>query len=428
MACKMIPDLGHHLLKRELQQRQRLVRKLSGNGHAVESRKVSCGSHEIDILFGDGCDGSGINKGEVVGISSGIMEGRIVSIEDIIAQERGSCGKDLSLNLLATLLLSCTETSSTMSGGMTPTKAVIIDSTGLFPIPLLASILRARIITAKESGSFHNLGILESSVEDSVSSRILSCLGMVSICRVFDIQGMWEVFAEVGFVDSAQETSACHGSPGISENQQNVDCEKAGLKSSSLPRTPHERDLLSNESKEGHEGIEILIIDNMKTLISELMTRKEKSEAHDCLTLLSRSIFKFTTQRNILTLIHNTTVSHHTVNPETFNTVSIFASNQFKPAFGQVFSQLLTIHLFLSSLPPTTKNDDLDVDAQKTLNTGRLILEILKDEGWSAETSRGVGWREGYWTAFQVNACGTGFNTILNAPSGSPTTIGIQNV
>ncbi|SZF00101.1 unnamed protein product [Blumeria hordei] len=257
----MIPNLGHHLLQRELQQRQRLARKVSANGDDVESRKVSCGNHEIDILFGDGCNGSGIDKGEVVGISSGIMEGRIIS-----------------LNLLATLLLSCTETSSTMSGGMTPTKAVIIDSTGLFPIPLLASILRTRIITARESSPFHNPGISEASVEDRVSSRILTCLGMVSICRVFDVEGMWEVFAEVGFVDSAQETSACHETPGISGNQQNVDCEKAGLKGSSLPLTPREHDLPSNESKEGLEGIEILIIDNMKTLISELMTRKEKSE------------------------------------------------------------------------------------------------------------------------------------------------------
>lgn len=95
MACKMVPDLGHHLLQQELQQRQRPGRKLSQNEDAVESRKVSCGNHEIDILFGDNCDGSGINKGEVVGISSGSMEGRIVSVETIIVQERDNRGKEV---------------------------------------------------------------------------------------------------------------------------------------------------------------------------------------------------------------------------------------------------------------------------------------------------------------------------------------------
>ena len=76
--------------------------------------------------------------------------------------------------------------------------------------------------------------------ESSVDEEVQRCLEWVAISRVFDVEGLWEVLGDVGRDSEGAEGAA------------------AGV--------------------HYEEGMEIIIIDNMTHLISELFARKEKSE------------------------------------------------------------------------------------------------------------------------------------------------------
>ncbi|KAK0112968.1 hypothetical protein ONS95_014682 [Cadophora gregata] len=470
-----LPILASHLLELEEQQQQRFTRY-------GRPRRLSTGCKELDDVLG----GGGIERGIVLGISAPV-EGRE--------------GRLLSLHLLASALLVHLSGPSTTKSRSPRTKVTIIDTTGSFPLALLASVLRARFLEAyslatqnavntgnyavREPKTSENGTRMDMSEKESanIDEQVQKCLEMVAISRVFDIEGLWEVIGEVDRVvslsspevdgqnqnakaaldvthevDAAVEQEIRDDAPEIldSEEDSTPPCDIP-------PSVSKEKDQHDRED----EGMEVIVVDNMTHIINELFARKEKSEAHTLLALLSSTLHILSRTNNILTILHNST------NPNTINTNtntayqppnanqnqphrqnqhqqqiqnptrSIFSSTTQKPALGQIFAQFPDLHLLLHPLPKGKSDAELlysgesdprvfNEDHTSDIGGGddrsvryTTVLEVLKDEapslggihdddddndeneGGGGESKRKkFAYREQKWTALDVRGDG----------------------
>lgn len=71
-------------------------------------------------------------------------------------------------------------------------QVIVVDSLGKFPLFLLARVLRVRIEDHGKSSDY-----AESVTAHEVDHRVERLLERVSIIRVFDIEGLWEVAREL---------------------------------------------------------------------------------------------------------------------------------------------------------------------------------------------------------------------------------------
>ncbi|RKF62669.1 hypothetical protein OnM2_031029 [Erysiphe neolycopersici] len=364
-------------------------------------RIVNSGCLAIDDLLG-----GGLERGNVIGLSCEGIEGRI-----------------FSFNLLSSILITQLEVTKPTSAPQPLTKAIIIDSTGSFPLTLLVTILKSRIIANHHHNSSnhcdHGTHRDDESFANVVDHQIQRCLEMVNISRIFDLEGLWEVLGETDNVKHMLSTRNSSASPNVSGNIGQV----LSVKPTQSALSPS---IACSSAMEG--GIEVLLVDNMTALISEFLTTRENEDAHNKLKLLSQKLHIFTRERNILSLLHNTTVhsnipptNPHIFNLQSHNTKSIFPSNSLKPALGQIFAQFTSLHLFFSSLPRARK--DANIVYQKTkhpnsnlkldLASYTIVIEVLKDDSSNSSfvsKGRTIGWREGKWIAVDLNKDMIDFN------------------
>jgi hypothetical protein len=331
----------------------------------------------------------------------------------------------ISLHLLSSILLSNLTRSPTPS---TKPKATIIDTTGSFPIALLAKVLSSRIISSRaasttaavHTGNYAVSGEIPDVSKEKVEMDVQRCLEMVAISRVFDFEGLWEVLGEVNrdstlhddyAIPSSPDPEAYepepHHPPEILDSEEELTPERA-----SPPRDKNSPD----------PGIEIIIVDNLTHIITSLLAQKEKSEAHGLFALLSHTLHTMTHTSNILTILHNSTVpskptststststssskynckyptttgarTHHqhsrAQTQQIQNPTSIFLSNTAKPALGQIFTQFPDLHLFLSRLPKRREDAEMlygrDEDSLLGYRNRKdvkycYVVEVLKDE------------------------------------------------
>ncbi|RKF72585.1 hypothetical protein GcM3_097024 [Golovinomyces cichoracearum] len=372
------PKQGDHLLSSEIAATKGAA--IVNRGH---KRGVSCACVEVDELLG-----GGIEKKYVAGISC-----------------EGNEGKIFTLNLLSSILIAHVKASPSQAP---LTKAIIIDSTGLFPLNLFASILKSRLI-AEDISSASDIYGADHDRYITTCNQMRRCLEMVKISRIFDIDGLWEILGETehskGIPNKIKDFSLAlspnNNQIGGERDQRQVFCdEEASNTVSETISTKNAQPILSSktELKIVDDGIEILIVDNMTTLISEFLTSREKTNAHEHLALLSKKMHDLTWKQNMLTLLHNTTASSRTpLNASENNyspavkSVSMFSSNPLKPALGQVFAQFTSLHLLFSPLPRTSQDIKLLYQPKIHLNTADeietvnyvTVIEILKDEGLS---------------------------------------------
>ncbi|KAE8442349.1 hypothetical protein EG329_003420 [Mollisiaceae sp. DMI_Dod_QoI] len=362
-----LPILASHLLQLEEKQRARFT------GHGRRAR-LSTDCEDINEMLG-----GGIERGIVMGISGEGAEGRLIS-----------------LHLLASALVPQLSTSSSHSKSSPRTKATIIDTTGSFPLSLLAQILKSRItnshaLTSRNAvqTANHIVSPLDQPREDAVSTEkieqeVQRCLEMVAISRVFDIEGLWEVLGEVGR-DGPATSDPSSSIAGLAKDVTAVGQKTDGAVQSS-PDWPEisdsqEEDLSpiddaesaskvpEMEKKEQDEGTEIIIIDNMTQIINELFSRKEK---------------------------------------------------------GTLFTQFPSLHIFHSPIPKTREDAEVlygreadDAPLEPGMVGYCTVVEVLKDEtanlGFGADVGVGkegegegkgkgrrFGWREQRWCAVEV--------------------------
>lgn len=164
-----------------------------------------------------------------------------------------------------------------------PTRAIIIDSTGSFPLTLFASILKSRIICHNHPSSTLD-GKTDQKVENtSVNSQMQRCLQMVDLSRIFDIEGLCEVLGEIEngncipIID--QKSSATAQICDYPEKREISENYITGSEVSSAknPNSTSPSEVTSNSNREGKE---VILIDNMTTLISGFLTSGEKANGY----------------------------------------------------------------------------------------------------------------------------------------------------
>ncbi|RDW80183.1 hypothetical protein BP6252_04821 [Coleophoma cylindrospora] len=380
------------LLELERAQRRRFLKR--GDGEELKART---GLKELD----DYVLGGGVDRGVVLGISAGSGSGGSAGEDGTVE------GRLISLHLLMSILI----TSVSSRSQITKPVATIIDTTGSFPIQLLVQILSS---------------CLGKDREEDVSKL----LELVTISRVFDLEGLWEVLSEL-----SQKPSSV---PPGSENQPETKVETGSLE---IGDSEDEEDddvgenFLKVKEEVVDEGVEVIIIDNMTHIINELFSRKEKSSAHNLLTILNTHLRMLTRTNNVLTILHNTTVSPSTKATSTTHQQelqSVFSTTTQKPSLGLIFAQFPDLHLLISPQPRERSDiemlycsdDENDVDGQKTRKPVHycFILEVLRDECPFLDQRRKsrFGEREERWLAFgREKEGGVGLVSIFRAKEDS---------
>ncbi|ESZ91607.1 hypothetical protein SBOR_8006 [Sclerotinia borealis F-4128] len=421
----------------ELEERQRT--RFNGKDGGLARIKTGCLEIDDYVLCGSKEElNGGFERGIVVGLSATDGDESIGS-------------RLISLNLIASVLLQHVDSANAIrdpqdeSRNVMKPKVVVIDATGSFSLPLLAKGLRSRLLQVRHktrskdntSGNLENDLNLDRITELEIQTDMNAMLELVAISRVFDIEGLWEVLGEIGRTDGRsnegdnQETSNNHPSREgkFVEKQAELlhkipdeigDSEEEDINMS----TPSPVKLVASKTSEVETSPEILIIDNMHYLISHLFTHSEKSSAHSLLSLLSRTLHTLTHTQNILTILHNSTISTKTnyTKPGTRQSPppppalqSIFTSTAQKPSLGRIFDEFLDLHIMISRVPKSRVDAEVlygqDDSFQNNEISYCLVFEVLRDEcpvlGRDRDLGRRFGDREQRWGLFEIGAEGT---------------------
>jgi hypothetical protein len=204
----------------------------------------------------------------------------------------------ISIHLLASVLISRLplNTSATQQNPDLSSKAMIIDTTGSFPLSLLARVLKSRItmvqvLSARTANQTANYQLTDQSTDFYIAGQIDAdvqrCLEMVAISRVFDVEGLWEVLGEVGRdTGKSHEGDVAVGSKRLSEGEEKhqdlyktqeiIDSEEE-TSPSDEDASPASITRIEAETSRDH-GTEIIIVDNLTHIINELFARKEKGD------------------------------------------------------------------------------------------------------------------------------------------------------
>ncbi|CAD6445625.1 d5477f8a-2a53-4c85-81ca-dfc21b3ec509 [Sclerotinia trifoliorum] len=421
------PVTADRLLELEEQQRARCNETNGG------LRRIKTGCLEIDdyvLCASENELGPGFERGIVVGLSA--------------ADGDESVGSRLiSLNLIASVLLqhvdlvNAIQNRQIRSGNASKPKVVVIDATGSFNLPLLVKVLRSRLVKMRHEmksmddtkinrGDNHNS---EADTEIEIQKEVNTMLELVAISRVFDIEGLWEVLGEIGRTggqhsdDEDQEDSNNNPSPKIKYAEKQAEPplfklpdEIGDSEEEDIEMTPPPVKLTTSNTSEAETAPEILVIENMHYLISHLFTHSEKSSAHNLLSLLSRTLHTLTHTQNILTILHNTTISTkiNYTKPGALQAPpaiqSIITSTAQKPSLGRIFDDFLDLHIMISKIPKTKADAEVLYGQDENFPEEQVnycfVFEVLRDEcpilGEDRGLERKFGDREQRWGLFEV--------------------------
>ncbi|TGO47800.1 hypothetical protein BCON_0263g00110 [Botryotinia convoluta] len=427
----------------ELEERQRTLFNEKDNGQA----RIRTGCQEIDeyvLCAGKDQSNGGFERGIVVGLSAADGD-----------ESTGS--RVISLNLIASVLLQNIDLVNTIQKSQSESrntikpKAVVIDTTGSFSLPLLVKILRSRLLKRRyemrsRDDITMNLNDGHSTDEIDTQKEVNALLELVAISRVFDIEGLWEVLSELGRPnDQPRNNRGDQEIPTITPSRTSksiegeaetlhkmpdeiCDSEEEDIELTPPPPPPAKPTTPPPSSTE--TSPEILIIDSMHYLISHLFTHSEKVSAHNLLSLLSRTLHTLTHTQNILTILHNTTISTKSnfINqqpsrqppppppPPPPTIQSIFNSTAQKPSLGRIFDDFLHLHIMISKLPKKREDAEILYCRDDTSHFGNedvaysFVFEVLRDEcpvlGGDRKLGRRFGDREQRWGVFEMGGEG----------------------
>ena len=286
--------------------------------------------------------------------------------------------------------------------------------------------------------------------EEKSTARLRDCLDKVMLSCVFDLDGLWEVLADLDRSLSNQgQAEDLHrandrGSEGAVEvktlNQQ-LDNEPVEVQEIDDSQDDDD-DLLSSVSQTMKQQPqpepqqpsplashlpEIILITHLSSLLTGLFTHREKSAAHSALQLLGSQLryLSRTLPSNPLILLLNSTSlpappkpaatelkKQQPLDPTLLSIFNLVAPQGYasharrtKPNFGLVFTQLLDLHLLCTRLPRTRHDAELVVRRQAPAEGVRMVwvVEVLFDELglWEGRRGRRKD-REQRWAAVDV--------------------------
>ncbi|KAF5006745.1 hypothetical protein FDECE_6896 [Fusarium decemcellulare] len=317
-------------------------------------------------------------------------------------------------------------------------------TTGLVVTPKPASVMLAGLRDAVKS-ELKTRGVQDGRAK----ARLRECLEKVMLSCVFDLDGLWEVLADLDTPGGSEavdqqdeeppEQEEKAGQEGeratieveeIQDSQDDDDDALSPIQSHSSPEQPQPQPHQESRPKQHQPGI--ILVTHFSSLLTSLFSHREKSAAHSALHLLSshlRHLSRNLSSSPLIMLLNSTSspaLSSPTTtasssaptaaspakqapldptlrsifNPPGYGTYSI---RRTKPSFGLVFSQLLDLHLLCTHIPRT--KSDAEAVVQRLVEDVRMawVVEVLLDDLGVWEGTRGVRIeREQKWTAVGV--------------------------
>ena len=284
----------------------------------------------------------------------------------------------------------------------------------------------ALVITPRPAGEL--LKALRDGIRASIEgppsdTQVKQHLGKVMLSCVFDMDGVWEVLADL---DRPPAPPAPPSPPAL-EIQDSQD-EDDDISPPPKPQ-PQEQSKTSPD---------IIIITHVSSLLTSLFTHRSSSAAHSALQLVSshlRHLSRTLPSHPLVLLLNSTTSTTSPSNPASNTTNSgsgsgsrpldptlrsVFnppaipgypgaaLSRRNKPTFGLVFTQMLDVHLLCTRVPRSA-TDAKQIFAPQGQGQGQgeyvTVVEVLLDEMgvWEQEQKRGVrGSREQRWGTVEV--------------------------
>ncbi|OBT42333.1 hypothetical protein VE00_06502 [Pseudogymnoascus sp. WSF 3629] len=335
----------------------------------------------------------GVQRGCVVGVSSGYGGSRREGYTRP-GDAEGDTGRLLTLHILTKSLLERPHS-----------HASVIDATGSFPLVLLAGVVRWCVERGVGSGAGEGGG---RGVKGGrgVEEKVNAVLERVGVTRVFDIEGLWEVLGEVGgggVGDTKASSVGEEGGTDAEDREMGDEKEWEGggrLPREALPSAAAMREIMDSDDDDDdddlstqrlpnpppqnpqakpslntnthhhkppapaapatHPTTEIILIDNLTTLINTLFSHTSTPLAHRLLSQLSRTLTTLSHSSSVTIFLLNTLVRKSTKSAsnseqqrkkEQEKQHSVFGGMTATPSLGVVFDGFVDLHLMCFALP-----------------------------------------------------------------------------
>ncbi|EHK47365.1 hypothetical protein TRIATDRAFT_238203 [Trichoderma atroviride IMI 206040] len=244
---------------------------------------------------------------------------------------------------------------------------------------------------------------------DEIAARRRDCLDRIMLSRVFDMDGLDEVLADL---DATAAAAAPRGGKEEEETIEIQSAEEIAPDNHSLPnRQVDNKNNGKSTTTTASSTPDIVLITHFSSLLTSFFTQRDKSAAHVALRLLATRLrhLSRTLPSNPLILLLNSTDSDQQSSSTAYKSASsstdptlrsVFnpahhASTSYKankPTFGLVFTQLLDLHLLCTRAPRHSRAATSSLRAV-------TVVEVLLDEIGLWEGERGQRKRrEQRWT------------------------------
>ncbi|KAH7185508.1 uncharacterized protein B0J16DRAFT_134530 [Fusarium flagelliforme] len=306
---------------------------------------------------------------------------------------------------------------------------------------LEGSVKNALLITPKPTSVM--LASLRDAIKAELKTRgymrdktkLRQCLDNVMLSCVFDLDGLWEVLADLDRSEPEEEEGIfSHGEheaqkqdtttvvpvDEIQDSQDDEDTAFSPVRQTSEP--PQEKEAPSKVTPHP----EVIVITHFSSLLTSLFAHREKVAAHTSLQLLGSHLRDLS--RNLLSnpliILLNSTSSNFSgpthnaiaspskqafVDPtlrSIFNPplVTGYSSRRTKPNFGLSFAQLLDLHILCTRIPKMRVDAEMAVQKRfgEEVNMAWVVEVLLDEMGvWEGKMGVRLG-REQRWAVVEV--------------------------
>ncbi|KAF4951427.1 hypothetical protein FGADI_7498 [Fusarium gaditjirri] len=271
--------------------------------------------------------------------------------------------------------------------------------------------------------------------KDTIGMKLRECLEKVMLSCVFDMDGLWEVLADLdcelieekddalqdqGATDVGQHDTVYQFDE-IQDSQDDDDEAFSPIHQASQPR-------VEKPYNKTQQHPDVIVITHFSSLLTGLFFHREKSAAHAAIQLLNshlRDLSRNLPSKPLILLLNSTSAVSSgpalatvtTASPARQSQIdptlrSIFnpppftgySARRTKPNFGLIFTQLLDLHLLCTKVPKTRQDAE---GAVRQLAGDEIkmvwVVEVLLDELGVWEGHRGArSGREQRWAAVKV--------------------------
>ena len=268
-------------------------------------------------------------------------------------------------------------------------------------------------------------------------TKLRQCLDNVMLSCVFDLDGLWEVLADLDRSEpkgkeegtfshrehEAQKQDAAKRAPPVDEIQDSQDDEDTAF-------SPVDQTSELGQEKEAPSKMtphpEVIVITHFSSLLTSLFAHREKVAAHTSLQLVGshlRNLSRNLPSNPLIILLNSTSSSfsgptHSTIASPAKQTfvdptlrsifnpplVTGYSSRRTKPNFGLSFAQLLDLHILCTRIPKMRVDAEIAVQKRSGEEVNMAwVLEVLLDEMgvWEGKMGVRVG-REQRWAIVEV--------------------------